>query len=100
MIESISQTFTYFKEDGTPLRAQLSVRLREVWDDKNLPEQNPTSRTDVRQTWVVEKGQRLDWIAHQVYGNSGAWRHIAESNSLLNPAMLRPGQILKIVPLE
>ena len=100
VIESISQTFTYFKEDGTPLRAQLSVRLREVWDDKNLPEQNPTSRTDVRQTWVVEKGQRLDWIAHQVYGNSGAWRHIAESNSLLNPAMLRPGQILKIVPLE
>jgi nucleoid-associated protein YgaU len=100
VIESLSQNFTLFKEDGTPLRAQLSVSLREVWSDKKLPEQNPTSRSDVRRTWVVEKGQRLDWIAHQVYGNSGTWRHIAESNGLSNPAMLRPGQILKIVPLE
>lgn len=100
IIESISQTFSLFLPDGTPLRAHVSVSLREVWDESDLPPQNPTSRSDVRRTWVVEKGQRLDWISHQVYGDSGAWRHIAETNGLLNPAALRPGQILKIVPLE
>jgi nucleoid-associated protein YgaU len=49
---------------------------------------------------VVEKGQRIEWIAHNVYGTTSAWRHLAEVNDLLNPAVLRPGQILKIVPLD
>lgn len=100
VIESITQNFTLFLPNGTPLRANVSVSLREVYDEGKLPPQNPTSRSDVRRTWVVEKGQRLEWISYQVYGDAGAWRHIAESNGLLNPAVLRPGQILKIVPIE
>lgn len=100
IIQCVTQTFELFKKDGTPLRANLEVTFRQAWDDKKKGGQNPTSRTDVRRTWVVERGQRLDWIAHQVYGNSGVWRHIATTNGLLDPAALRPGQILKIVPIE
>lgn len=99
VLSSICEKFTFFAEDGTPLRAEVSVTLREAWNEKKKGALNPTSRTDVRQTWVVEKGQRLDWIANEVYGRSSAWRHIAETNGLLNPTLLRPGQILKIVPL-
>jgi hypothetical protein len=99
VIENINQTFTLFMPNGTPLRAQVSLTLREVLDTSKLPPANPTSRSEVRQTWVVEKGQRLEWIANEVYGSTSAWRHIAETNDLLNPAILRPGQILKIVPL-
>jgi hypothetical protein len=101
VIESLSQRFTFFKPDGTPLRAEVTIVLREVYEDGDeLPPQNPTSRSEVRRTWVVEKGQRIEWIAHNVYGTTSAWRHLAEVNNLLNPAQLRPGQILKIVPLE
>lgn len=99
VVESISQTFTFFKANGTPLRANVSLSLREVFDKAELPPQNPTSRSEVRRTWVVEKGQRIEWIAHQVYGATSAWRHLADVNDLLNPTMLRPGQILKIVPM-
>lgn len=100
VIESVSQVFSYFKEDGTPLRAQVSLQLREVVDKAKLGPQNPTSRSEVRETWVVEKGQRIEWIAHKVYGRTSAWRHLADVNNLLNPADLRPGQILKIVPIK
>lgn len=100
VIESISQNFTFFLPNGTPLRATVTISLREVMDKAELPPQNPTSRSEVRRTWVVEKGQRIEWIAHKVYGSTSAWRHLAEVNGLLNPAVLRPGQILKIVPLE
>jgi hypothetical protein len=99
VVESISQTFTYFKPNGTPLRANVTVSLREVLDQTKLPPQNPTSRSEVRRTWVVEKGQRIEWIAHKVYGETSAWRHLAEVNNIPNPAVLRPGQILKIVPV-
>ena len=99
VIDSISQTFTFFLPDGTPLRANVTVTLREVIDKTKMKAQNPTSRSEVRQTWVVEKGQRLEWIAYQAYGNTAAWRHIAEANDIINPTLLRPGQILKITPL-
>jgi hypothetical protein len=99
VIESLSHVFTFFKANGTPLRANVTVTLREVYDEGTLPPQNPTSRSEVRRTWIVEKGQRIEWIAHNVYGSTSAWRHLAEVNNLLNPAVLRPGQILKIVPL-
>src|SRR5690606_15200152 len=99
VIQSIRQSFSLFKEDGTPLRAQLDVHFRQAWDEKKKGGQNPTSRTEVRSTWVVEQGQRLDWIAYQIYHDSSAWRHLAETNGLLKPNELVPGQILKIVPL-
>lgn len=99
VIQGITQNFQLFKNDGTPLRSEVTVTLRQAWDDKKKSGQNPTSRTEVRRTWVVEQGQRLDWIAYQVYGESGAWRHIAATNGLIDPVAILPGQILKIAPL-
>jgi len=101
VVQSLSQNFTFFAEDGTPLRANVSVSLKEIVDDSDttLAFTNPSSRTEARRTWVVEKGQRIEWIAYTVFGMTSAWRHLADTNNLLNPTVLRPGQILKIVPI-
>ncbi len=99
IIESINSTFNLFSESGTPLRAQVTVTFREAVDSQKKAPMNPTSRTDARRTWMVEQGQRLDWIAYRVYGDSNAWRHIAETNHILDPVDVRPGQILKLTPL-
>ena len=97
VITKIDQTFTMFKADGTPLRAKVKVTFLEVPED--LQPQNPTSRSDPRKVWMVQEGQTLDWIAHQEYGDSAQWRHIAETNDLMDPRDLYPGQLLKLVPL-
>jgi hypothetical protein len=97
VITNLAQTFTMFKPDGTPLRAKVSVTLKQV--PENLQAQNPTSRSEARKIWVVQEGQTLDWIAYQEYGNAAHWRHIAETNDLMNPRDLYPGQRLKLVPL-
>ena len=97
VITKISEKFLMFKADGTPVRVEVSVTFKQV--GKAVRPQNPTSRSEPRRTWVVHEGERLDWIAHQEYGNSAHWRHIAETNNLSNPKDLRSGQILKLVPL-
>ena len=99
VISRITQTFMMFKADGTPVRARVGVCFTQVYDGKKKGGQNPTSRTETRRTWVVEQGQRLDWIAYQEYGDSSAWRHIADANGILNPTHLRAGQILRLTPL-
>ncbi|MEW5958663.1 MAG: peptidoglycan-binding protein [Chloroflexota bacterium] len=97
VIESVTQTFTLFKPDGTPLRARVTVKIKEVPEPP--PPQNPTSHSEARKVWVVQEGQRLDWIAYQEYGDPARWRHIAQVNNLDNPFELQAGQALKLTPL-
>jgi len=97
VITRITQKFLMFKTDGTPVRVQVTVTLKQVGEI--VRPQNPTTRSEARRTWVVTEGQRLDWIAYQEYGDPAHWRHIAETNDLENPMELRPGQVLHLAPL-
>jgi nucleoid-associated protein YgaU len=97
VITAVNQSFTMFKPDGTPVRAMVSVSFIQV--PEKIKGQNPTTRSESRKIWVVQEGQALDWIAYQEYGEAAHWRHIAETNNLANPGRLRPGQVLKLVPL-
>lgn len=97
VITKLGQKFLMFKADGTPLRAEVTVTFKQI-EEASRP-QNPTTRTEPRKIWVVLEGQTLDWIAYQEYGDSAYWRHIAETNDLADPLDLRPGQVLKLVPL-
>lgn len=97
VITSVSQNFVMFKGDGTPLRARVNVTFSET--AQKVLGQNPTSRSESRKIWIVHQGESLDWIAYQEYGDPAEWRHIAETNDLDDPSRLKPGQILKLVPL-
>jgi nucleoid-associated protein YgaU len=98
-ITSLSVSYTLFLPSGTAIRAEVNgITFTE--HHTSVGAQNPTSYSEARETWVVREGERLDWIAYKVYQDAAAWRHIARTNNLENPADLRPGQILKLVPLR
>ncbi len=101
-VESLSVSYTMFLPNGTPIRAEVNgVTFIEYHPEATASASltNPTSRSEARETWIVREGERLDWIAYQVYKDAAAWRHIALTNHMENPSQLRPGQILKLVPL-
>ncbi len=99
-ITSCTVTYLMFNESGIPIRATASLSLEEEHDPDNLGGTNPTSRGEPgRRVWIVNEGDRLDWIAYQEYGKATEWRRIAEANRLSNPLALRPGMVLAIPPL-
>lgn len=100
VITGLDEEYTFFKPNGTPLRAKVSVGLRQVAEESAVQPQNPTSRSEPRRTWIVQEGQRLDWIAFSEYGDSSAWRVIAEENGIDDPFSLRAGQILRLPALQ
>ncbi|MCA9873929.1 MAG: LysM peptidoglycan-binding domain-containing protein [Ardenticatenaceae bacterium] len=102
VITQMTQKFTMFKHDGTPVRAQVNVTFTQYKNANNYPSQNPTSggAEDVRQVWSVVRGDRLDLIAARVYGDATKWRLIAQYNGILKPMNLRPGQQLVIPRLQ
>ncbi len=97
VITQMTQKFTLFKMDGTPVRAKVEVTFTQHKDVNDYPNQNPTSGGGpVRRTWMVVAGDRLDTIAYSVYGDATKWRQIAEHNHIINPLALRTGQQLTI----
>jgi len=97
VITSISQKFTLFSADGTPVRATLDVTFQQVIDDKSKPKTNPTSGgVGGESLWTVKDGDTLASIAYESYGDATRWRAIANANRLTRVRDLRPGTILGI----
>jgi hypothetical protein len=100
VVESVRQRYTLFSPQGIPLRATLTVSLKEY---KTLAEQiaeiNGQSSNHTN-THVVQTGETLAQISAAVYDDPTQWRAIANQNNLLNPLLLQPGQILEIPPLS
>jgi hypothetical protein len=101
VLTQISQKFTLFRYDGTPVRATLDVTFVQVKEEGNYPGQNPTSVVvPGHKRRIVKDGDTIDWIAFEEYGDASHWRFIAETNNLDNPQKLRPGQVISIAPLS
>jgi hypothetical protein len=100
VITSLSQQFTLFLPDGTPVRALLDITFDQVRDNLKLSAQNPTSGgLGGERVWTVREGDTLSRVAHQEYGNTNDWRKIAEANNLSDVRNLRSGQTL-IIPTD
>lgn len=96
-ITNMTQKFTLFLHDGTPVRAKVDITFTQYVDLNDYPAQNPTSGGGpIERVRTVIAGDRLDTIAHEVYGNAGKWRRIAEYNHIVNPLALKAGQVLSI----
>jgi LysM repeat protein len=99
VIQNITQKFTMFKANGTPVRATLNVTFKEAEKAGKYPFQNPTtSSTPGYKVRTIKEGESLDWIAQEEYGDPALWRFIAETNKLEDPMKLSPGQKLSIAP--
>ena len=97
VITNMTQKFTLFKKDGTPVRAKVDVTFTQHEDEKDYAHQNPTSGGGpVERVWSVVRGDRLDTIAAAVYGDATKWRRIAEHNGIVNPLALPSGRRLTI----
>lgn len=96
VLSSLSQSFTHFLADGTPVRATLDCEFREV---DETPLSRPTgAATGTSRLHVVGLGETLQSIAVAAYGNAGRWRDIALANKISNPRAVFPGRLLTIPP--
>jgi len=97
VLESVNQKFVMFLNDGTPVRARLSVAFKEYQEieiniQRGLFIGSPTLRN------IVE-GETLSDIAGNVLGDPGSWREIAELNNIDNPRDI-PAGIQLIIPTK
>ena len=100
VITQVSKKFTMFLPEGIPVRATLSVTLKEYKDiNAQLKDINAHS-SDITKRWTVKEGDSIWFIADKEYGDPSYWKLIAKANGIKNPRYLIPGQQLLIPPKE
>ena len=99
LVESVQQRFTLFSPEGVPLRATLSVRLKEYYTLKDQVERIRYESRDHTHRRTVRRGDTLAGIAAEVYGDPRRWRPIADLNQLTDPSDLPEGLALEIPPI-
>jgi hypothetical protein len=100
IIERVSKKFTMFLPEGTPVRATLSVTLKEYKEYEIQVKEATRQSADRTKTWRVKEGDSLWFIAAKEYGDPDLWRSITEANDIKNPRILISGVELIIPPLE
>ena len=100
VITSLSYKYTLFREDGTPVRATMSLTFREAADaGVKQGQESPPYGIPGHKIFIVKPGDTIDSIAAREYGDPKTWRFIADNNNLDDPKDLRPGQALIIEEL-
>jgi nucleoid-associated protein YgaU len=98
VVESIDRKFLLFSPEGVPLRARLTVKMREYKTIKEMvAELQSADHTKARD---LKRRERLDQISANEYGTPAEWRRIAEENDIDDPRRVPPGTILKIPPMR
>jgi hypothetical protein len=99
IIDQATKKFTMFHPLGFPVRATVSVTLKEYREPEIQIRELKLQSADLTKTWVVKKGDSLWTIAAKEYGDPADWRLIADANQIENPRLLKPGQEL-IIPVK
>jgi len=100
VLDSVRQKFTLFSPDGVPLRATLTVSLREYKTLQNQLDELHLTSADRTHVHVLEQGETLAAIANLYYETPADWREIATKNTLDDPRRLTPGVFLEVPALR
>lgn len=109
VITSMTQNFTLFKPDGTPMRCVVDIKLEQVTDDAALTAQvqGPTGTTTSSSTSgnggggngtsePSTQGDRIDHVSNRGTGSSKEYREVAAKNNMDNPLKIPNGQNFKL----
>lgn len=99
VVLSVSRRFTLFAEDGTTLRALVTLSLKQYMSLSEQVSALNLQSPDHTRVHVVQQGETLPLIAFDAYADAAVWPLIAEHNRLTELRDLAPGTRLELPPL-
>jgi contractile injection system tube protein/LysM domain-containing protein len=98
--ESVRQRFTMFSPEGVPLRATVTLVLREFRPIEQQLDELNLSSPDRTHRHRLAVGETLSALSARYYGRPSEWRQIADENEIEDPRRLAPGRVLTIPSIQ
>ena len=99
VITSVNTKYTLFLDTGAPVRATVTLKLRESLPAKEQKTKTKPQSPDHAKVRTLKRGETLHAIAAVEYDDPKEWRRIADANGIDDPLNLVPGQKLIIPPI-
>jgi hypothetical protein len=99
VVTNIRQTFTLWSSGGLPVRAKLSLTLREYAALQDQLQALNLASPNKTHSYVLARGDTLGLVAAKFYFDPTNWRKIALENGIDDPRRLKPGAELTIPSL-
>jgi nucleoid-associated protein YgaU len=99
VVLSVARRFTLFNPDGKPLRATVSIALKQYATVAEQVAAINYQSADHTRIHVVAEGETLPLIAHDAYQDARKWRVIADHNGLSIVRDIVPGTTIELPPL-
>ncbi len=100
VLKSSSINYTLFKPDGHPLRAKISAVFSESIDEQLRTLEENKHSADLTRSWRVQRGETLDRIAFEHYGDEQRYADVARYNDLDHLRAFEAGQALRLPPKD
>jgi nucleoid-associated protein YgaU len=98
--ESVRSQFTLFASDGTPLRATVTLVLREYRPLDTQIGQLGLNSPDRTHAHPLAAGETLSQLAYRYYLDPRRWRWISDANGITDPRRLTPGTLLSVPAID
>lgn len=100
VLTSFNTSYTFFKPDGTPLRAKISLEFAYYIDLATLAKKEKKASPDMSHLVNAVDGDTLPQLSQRIYRSPNFHVQIARFNGLDKFRQLRPGQVLTLPPLK
>ncbi len=97
--DSMRKNYVMFKDDGTPVRARVTLTFKELVPVEFQMIMTPRFSPDRLKKYVIKEGDSLWQLSYKEYGEPSYWRLIAEKNNIDNPLSIESGIEIIIPPL-
>lgn len=92
--------YKLFNPDGTPLRAMVNTKFKEMVEDELRVAQENNNSPDLTHVREVKDGDTLPLMTHRIYGDPKYYLQIAAINGITNFRKLKTGQEIYFPPIE
>jgi hypothetical protein len=99
IVTNIRQNFTLWSSGGLPVRAKISLSLREYAALQDQLQALNLASPNKTHSYVLKRSDTLALVASQFYFDPTNWRPIARANGIDDPRRLKPGAQLTVPSL-
>jgi hypothetical protein len=96
IVENVKQKFSLFSPEGVPLRALLTLTLREYKPLDEQIQQTGAGAAFQMSSQALGAAESLQDLAAQSWQQPGQWRRIAEHNGIEDPRRLTVGASVEV----
>ena len=99
-LKSMDVKYTMFKKDGSPLRAEVSLKLINYIGKAEEEKRKNKGSPDMTHIVHVKSGDTLPLLCKKIYDDSTYYIEVARANNIMNFRNLKPGTKLIFPPLK